>query len=131
MKFLFLFLALSSSAFANPHVYELKNLRAATSSLYNTAQSQRHFLRFQNEQGTHTVIYDESAASPPLKEIAHLLVAMKHSTCTLELECKVKAFCTGADCRNMYYEMTNAPQDLQFAPRDKCRLKSYSCGTGQ
>lgn len=133
MKFFLLaalFLA-QAEAHANAYVYELKNLSAGVASLYNTSYSQRHFLRFRNEQGVHTIIYEESPNEAPLKDVGHLLSAMKLGTCTIELECKTKAFCTGGDCRSMYYEMTNAPLDLKFAPRDRCKLRSYSCSTGQ
>jgi len=122
MKILFLSLAFFGMSIAeanssNSSVYVLKNLRPINISHFSSPQ--RLHLRFENEQGNHSLIFPES----PEKQSSNLLQAIAgwQSICTLEIECAAKAFCTG-DCKNMYYEITNPLTEK------KCNLRSFTCG---
>src|SRR5262249_44050817 len=95
-----------------PLKYTLDGLKPLTFAHYNVADRPgiRQFLKFQNGQGTHYVVVEEVKGQPALHELDGLrqFMGREDIRCTVELTCKVKAFCTGAapattDCHNMYY----------------------------
>jgi hypothetical protein len=116
-----------------PIVYELRDLKPAGITQYSAGDTVvRQYLEFKNEQGSHSIIYEESSSAPPLRTVTGLreLARAWDSSCAIDLECSSKAFCTG-DCRMMYYEVANTPGD-SFAPdRNKCRVHYFSCEKSQ
>lgn len=122
----FLLILPAASAQANSgggnNIYVLKNLKPINISQFNNANGTRHHLRFQNEQGSHSLIFSglEASAKQPLLHA----ISGWNSYCTLEIECAAKAFCTG-DCKNMYYELAD---DAAGNAEKKCKLRSYTCG---
>ena len=134
MKVFFFFLLLASASAEEPGSkgihYVLKSVKPANLSQYKVVERPgfRQFLEFQNESGSHFLIYEEVSALPPMREIAGLrqFLGQWDTECNLELDCKTKAFCTG-DCHNMYYEFTNAPGDPQFPERNNCNIDAFSC----
>ena len=111
-------------------VYEIRELTPAGITQYASASDSvlRQYLEFKNGQGTHNIIYEEVTAAPPLRNVAALreLARAWNSTCAIDIECSSKAFCTG-ECRNMYYETSNAPGDNLSPDRAKCRVTYFSC----
>jgi hypothetical protein len=47
-------------------------------------------------------------------------------TCALDLDCSAPAFCTGS-CQNMYYEMSNTPEDPALQARNHCTVTTFKC----
>lgn len=121
-----LLMALCAAADGLPSIYELQNLRPSGFSQYNEAGLNRIYIDFQNESGTHHLLYEEVPTALPLKDVETLRsIAIKsESSCEIVVQCNSKAFCT-ADCKNMYYEFTNAA--VVAADRNRCTLQSYSC----
>ena len=110
--------------------YSLDNLKPVSLAQYNVTDRPglRQFFQFQNEEGMHFIVYEEVKGIAGSRELDGIRVYMSQwdSACNLELVCKTKAFCTG-DCRNMYYEMTNSPNDTVFPERNNCTLESFTC----
>lgn len=112
--------------------YNLNNLRPVGMAQYEVKAvgALRQYMRFQNEQGSHFIIYEEVSVAPPLREIAPLRQAMIDSdgVFSMEIECPTKAFCTG-DCQHMYYETTNAPPTPGVNitnDRNRCAILSFT-----
>jgi len=120
------------NAHANDQVagssYLLKNLKPLNISYFSNATNNRHHLRFQNEQGSHSLIFTGTEPGKALSSLLHA-VSGWNSACTIEIDCAARAFCTG-DCKNMYYEMANDSLDISSAAQ-KCTLRSYTCGSSQ
>lgn len=109
--------------------YELRDLKPSGITQFSPSSDiVRHLLEFRNEQGSHHIIYEELASAPPLRTVASLreLASSFGSSCSIDVECTSKAFCTG-DCRNMYYETANAAGDTYAPDRNKCRVQYFSC----
>ena len=109
--------------------YELRELHPAGFTQYSASgEVIRQYFDFQNEQGTHHVIYEEVASAAPNRALLGLrqAAAAYDSVCSLDLECTAKAFCT-ADCRHLYYETANAPGDALSPDRNKCRVTFFAC----
>lgn len=127
-----LFLAACLPLSAHALTYNLSGLRYDSSSQRQTAAGFRHYIKFQSAQANHVLIYDEENAHPPSRDIAALRQVMiaADAECSLNLTCTAKAFCTG-DCRNMYYELSNAGEVVinaaQPAAVNRCMLTSFSC----
>ncbi len=111
-------------------IYELRDLTPVGITQYSSSSEAvlRQYLEFRNSQGTHNVIYEEVSGAPPLRNIGALreLARAWNSNCGIDIECRSKAFCTG-ECRNMYYETSNAPGDSLTPDRNKCRVTYFSC----
>jgi hypothetical protein len=88
----------------------------------------REYFHFANELGSHRFIYEEAELKPPLQGIAGMRGVMGNSQmlCSVDLECKTKAFCTGR-CQNMYYELSNFPDDPALVDRNSCRVLTLKC----
>jgi|GEM_PF-5651544 len=147
-EFIFIFLLLSAPSHAEPEstpataappapaanpqaiVYELRNLKPAGITQYSTSSDSilRQYFEFKNEQGSHNIIYEELSGNPPLRTVTSLREISRdfESNCAIDIECSTKAFCTG-DCKNMYYEVANAPGDTYAPERNKCRVQYFSC----
>lgn len=136
LKIIFLlFLSLQVQVFATETTatsvhYELHNLRPKSISQYDAADPGilRQYLHFENEQGNHTFIYDELGSVTPMREILNLrqIIGSWDSVCSVDLDCTAKAFCTG-DCKNMYYELTNAPANPAASEKNRCQIHYLSC----
>ena len=99
----FLLLLLAASIPANdapPVTYALKSLHPQTLALYQAVGGTRHHLRFQNDQGVHSLVFEGNEAPTVVSMLQS--TAGWNSVCSMELECGVKAYCTG-DCRGIYY----------------------------
>lgn len=111
-------------------IYELRDLVPAGITQYSSASETvfRQYLEFRNGQGTHNIIYEEVSGPAPLRNIAALreIARAWDSSCAIDIECSSKAFCTG-ECRNMYYETSNAPGDNISPDRNKCKVTYFSC----
>lgn len=109
-------------------VYEIRELTPSGVTQYSNESAIRQYFEFRNGQGTHNIIYEEVAANPPLRNITALRELAKawDSTCAVDIECSSKAFCTG-ECRNMYYETSNAAGDALSPDRNKCKVTYISC----
>ena len=110
--------------------YSLQGLKPLGISQYSvpSRSAQREYIHFQNEQGNHYVIYEEAAGAPPVQAIKHFREVMGRwdMVCSLDMDCKAPAFCTGT-CKNLYYETSNTPEDLELLDRNHCTLISYRC----
>jgi hypothetical protein len=118
------------AADATPVHYSLKGLRPHGISQYavRARTAQREYIHFENEQGNHYLIYEEAPGSPPTQAMKTFRAVMGSwdMVCSLELDCKQPAFCTGS-CKNLYYETSNTPEDLGLLDRNHCSLSSYHC----
>lgn len=128
----FLLVLGAPGAFAGTQ-YSLTGLRPQGISQYAVPErsAQREYLHFTNELGSHRFIYEESSAKPPLAGIAGMRSAMGNSemVCTADLDCRIQAFCTGR-CQNMYYELSNTPEDPTLATRNHCNVLAFKCKKG-
>jgi hypothetical protein len=110
--------------------YELENLKPLGFShiLQPAPLSFREYLNFQNEEGIHHFIYEESPLSVPLQEIHHVQQAVHQLdyNCSAELDCDTKAFCTDT-CKDMYYELSNVMPTTPTVGENHCRIVSFSC----
>ena len=119
----------ATSTTSGPITYELRDLKPNGITQYTAAgEIIRQYYEFQNEQGTHHVIYEEVPTAPSLRTVAGLREAARifESRCAIDIECSSKAFCIN-DCHNMYYEMANAPGDEKAPERNKCKVLFFSC----
>lgn len=128
----FLLFLCAPGAFAGTQ-YSLTGLRPEGISQYAVPErsAQREYLHFINELGSHRFIYEESGLKPPLAGMAGMRGAMGNSemVCTADLDCKAQAFCTGR-CQNMYYELSNTPDDPALAGRNHCTVLAFKCRKG-
>lgn len=110
--------------------YNLRNLKPVGMSGQNNGDRRRELLQFTNEQGKQNILYEEATAHPTLKEIVRLapFLASATHTCSVDLECKAKAFCTD-NCRSLYYELSNNPSDPALADKSNCVLQAFTCLT--
>ena len=110
--------------------YNLRNLRPVGLSGQNYGERRRELLQFTNEQGKQNLLYEELTSQPSVKEITRLapFLASSRHTCSIDLECKAKAFCTD-NCRSLYYELSNSPADPALADKSNCVLRAFSCLT--
>lgn len=110
--------------------YNLRNLRPVGLSGQSYGERRRELLQFTNEQGKQSILYEELSSQPTVKEITRLapFLASSRHTCSIDLECKAKAFCTD-NCRSLYYELSNSPADPALADKSNCVLRAFSCLT--
>jgi hypothetical protein len=123
--------AVAQQAPATPGVkYNLRNLKPVGLSEQYQGARNRELLQFTNEQGKQNILYEEATTLPTLKEINRLAPFMASSvhTCSIDLECKTKAFCTD-NCRSLFYEVTNNPTDPSLAEKSNCVLRAFTCLT--
>ncbi|MGZ6338688.1 MAG: hypothetical protein ACXWSL_22185, partial [Bdellovibrionota bacterium] len=110
--------------------YILTGLKPLGISQYTVAtrSAQREYIHFQNSQGNQYLIYEESPGAPPVAAMKHFREVMGRweMECRIDMECKMPAFCTG-NCKNIYYESSNTPEDLGMLDRNNCTLLSYRC----
>jgi hypothetical protein len=119
----------ATAAAAAPIVYELRNLRPAGITQYSSGgEILRQYFDFQNEQGSHHVIYEEVPALAPARTAAALrqFAGTFDSHCSMDVECTAKAFCMEG-CKHMYYEISNAAADSISPERDNCRVLFFTC----
>lgn len=121
--FIVLLLGWSHLAFAQ--AYGLRNLRPEGLSQQLVTGARRQLLHFKNELGDHFLLYEENAAAGGVPEIAGLAHFLGNPSyvCSIDLDCRAKAFCTG-DCRKLYYEIFNTAAP---AGRNSCTIKAFSC----
>lgn len=123
--------AAATQAAVTPGVkYNLRNLKPVGLSEQYQGTRNRELLQFTNEQGKQNILYEEATTVPTLKEINRLAPFMASSvhTCSIDLECKAKAFCTD-NCRSLFYEVTNNPADASLADKSNCVLRAFTCLT--
>lgn len=110
--------------------YNLRNLKPVGLSEQYQGTRNRELLQFTNEQGKQNILYEEATSLPPLKEINRLAPFMASSvhTCSIDLDCKAKAFCTD-NCRSLFYEVSNNPTDPALAEKSNCVLRAFTCLT--
>ncbi len=137
MRFMVLFALLifglsAASALAGTQ-YSITGMRPAGISMYGvpSRNANREYLHFQNEVGGHRFIYEEIPGTPALASMASLRQVMGSAemVCQIDLDCRTKAFCTGK-CRNMYYEMSNTPDDPAMKDRNHCSVTAFKCQKG-
>ncbi|HEY8279977.1 MAG TPA: hypothetical protein VIH99_10150, partial [Bdellovibrionota bacterium] len=117
------------AAAGTPLVYELRDLRPAGIIQYaGVGDVVRQYFQFHDAQSSHSVIYEEAPTAPAARGIMSLRQASTSydSQCSLDIECSSKAFCTG-DCKQMFYEVSNAPGDSLSPDRNKCKVLFFSC----
>ena len=110
-------------------VYELEGLHSVGFTEYNMPEisTLRQYMKFENADGIHTIVYDEIVTVPVLKTLNDLRQAMssKDSLFSLEIECANQAFCTGG-CKNMYYEFTNGSNESSLSGHNRCVVRNFS-----
>lgn len=122
-------LIFSFTAFAEPAtIYELRDLHAQGISFYGSTPVNRKYMEFTNADGRHHIVYEESPAFASLSELLSLQQAMGslNAVCAIDISCSQKAFCTG-DCKQMYYEVSNLPNEQIPADHNRCKIQSFSC----
>jgi hypothetical protein len=129
---IFLFAAFLA-AFAPPatafgQAYGLRSLRPVGLSSQVTGNDRKQLLHFRNDLGEQYLLYEESASAGGVREVAGLATYMSSTdhVCSIDLECKTKAFCTG-DCKKFYYEVFNTSVSGGRAGRNECTIKAFSC----
>ncbi len=135
----------SASALANPVVkvappvsqvvaaaqappYNLRNLKPSGFTHYSgSGDVSRHYFEFQNGQGRHVFVYEETANARPPRVITVLRQAAStwDSSCSVDVECAGKAYC-GDGCHEMYYELANLGGDSALE-KNKCKIQFLSC----
>jgi hypothetical protein len=121
--------AATAPAAPTPVTYELRDLKPTGITQYTAVGDiVRQYFDFQNEQGSHHVIYEEIPSAAPAHSVVGLrqMASSFESLCAMDIECSSKAFCTG-DCKHMYYEVANAPGDAGAPDRNKCKIHFFSC----
>lgn len=107
--------------------YELRNLKVVGYSMQLNVGSQRHFFQFQNEQGSHYFVVEESPNINSSFELGVIrpLVTQDRMMCKMDIDCKQKAFCTN-DCKSLYYEIVSISEN---AKKSNCTINAVSCVT--
>lgn len=109
-----------------PLMFFLSDLVPTSVSNYPTNLStvRRHYFQFRNNDGSHYFVYEEDSGFAPIREVTELKRAMENwnSSCSVDLDCKEKPFCTGR-CRNMYYQLSNRAGE----GKDRCKIVSFTC----
>lgn len=122
-------LLLAAPAFAGTP-YSITGLRPMGISQYAVPErgAQREYLHFANELGSHRFVYEELPSKPAMIGVAGMRGVMGNSdmVCMADLDCREQALCTGR-CQNMYYEMSNTPEDPALAGRNQCTVLSFKC----
>jgi hypothetical protein len=114
-----------------PETYFLRGLKPVGLSQQAAGNGIRQLLQFKNEQGSQNIVYEEIPAQPPVKEISLLapFLASGVHTCSIDLECKARAFCAN-ECRSLYYEVTNSPAEPSMVDKSNCLIRAFSCVIG-
>jgi hypothetical protein len=130
MRILLLAFCFSATAWAQETQvsYSIEHARFQEVSERRIAVGSRQFIKFQNPQGSHVLIYDEETAQAALRNLANLkqVMGIPETECRIDLDCSIKAFCTSG-CRSMYYELSNS---LAAPPlgMNRCAIRSFQCG---
>jgi hypothetical protein len=114
---------------ASPVFYQLREMKPTGFTHHSSAGDlARYYFEFQNGQGRHVLLYEETASARPPRVLSALRQAASNwdSGCSIDVECSAKAFCTG-DCRDMYYELAGAQGEAAAPDRNRCKIQFLSC----
>lgn len=113
-------------------IYNLRNLKPVGLSEITEGGRSRELLQFKNEQGKQNLLYEEVSNLAALKQINRLAPFMASTvhTCSIDLECREKAFCTD-NCRSLFYELTNLPANTPAtaanSDKNNCEMRGFTC----